>query len=510
MNKKIKILQIGENNWNKILSDKHLREVDWIFINTNLHDLDFQNSKYKEIDVMICTDTIDEEVLNQFHHCIEPYSLIIDKRLERYVPSHIINTKSPVFMDFNKEWDVIDRIALYFFSDQRGSKLSTPSIIINQFFEGEKILYGQHRLKLKGNFSDIKSNFLLTWGRNIWMNGKSQKLWLEFSHSAHVNLTMTIVTDYGLNGEQFKTWTYSHNEIRNGIEVKIEEGMSHLNVSLMATGEGWLEIGPLHFRDSHGDYGEYLLGGKKFFDYQNEEIFYYFHPGDLKPPLNVYFAGYHSAEGFEGFYMMKKLGAPFILITDPRLEGGSFYLGSKELENKLIAIILKYLDILNFTTDDLILSGLSMGTFGALYYSAYLSPRFVILGKPLANLGTVASNEQLVRPGGFPTSLDILYSLTGSLTEDSILKLNKRFWDTFRINNFDSTKFIISYMINDDYDDSAYYDILEYLSDKNSLIIGKGLIGRHNDNSSGIIEWFLKQYEQLLREDFKRGRKDEL
>lgn len=48
-----------------------------------------------------------------------------------------------------------------------------------------------------------------------------------------------------------------------------------------------------------------------------------------KPPLNVYFSGYRPAEGFEGYFMMNKMNAPFILIGDPRLEGGSFYLDPK-------------------------------------------------------------------------------------------------------------------------------------------------------------------------------------
>ena len=108
-------------------------------------------------------------------------------------------------------------------------------------------------------------------------------------------------------------------------------------------------------------------------DERNQELFYYFHPGDLKPPLNVYFSGYRSAEGFEGFFMMKKLGTPFLLITDPRLEGGSFYMGSMELERQLIEIIQRYLQELHFTSDQLILSGLSMGTYGALYYASELS-----------------------------------------------------------------------------------------------------------------------------------------
>ena len=82
----------------------------------------------------------------------------------------------------------------------------------------------------------------------------------------------------------------------------------------------------------------------------------------------MYFSGYRP-EGFEGYFMMNKMNAPFILIGDPRLEGGSFYLGSETFEQGIINVIQKALDFLDFKHDELILSGLSMGSFGALYYA---------------------------------------------------------------------------------------------------------------------------------------------
>ncbi|XHB95377.1 accessory Sec system protein Asp2 [Lactococcus garvieae] len=51
-----------------------------------------------------------------------------------------------------------------------------------------------------------------------------------------------------------------------------------------------------------------------------------------------------------------------------------------ELERQLIEIIQRYLQELHFTSDQLILSGLSMGTYGALYYASELSPGYVIVG----------------------------------------------------------------------------------------------------------------------------------
>ena len=54
----------------------------------------------------------------------------------------------------------------------------------------------------------------------------------------------------------------------------------------------------------------------------------------------MYFSGYRP-EGFEGYFMMNKMNAPFILIGDPRLEGGSFYLGSETFEQGIINVIQK-------------------------------------------------------------------------------------------------------------------------------------------------------------------------
>ncbi|PTK05053.1 accessory Sec system protein Asp2, partial [Mammaliicoccus sciuri] len=157
-----------------------------------------------------------------------------------------------------------------------------------------------------------------------------------------------------------------------------------------ARGNGTVHLGPIHKRWSRLDMGQFLLGGSRFVDSQRQEFIYYFHPGDMIPPLNVYFSGYRTAEGFEGYYMMKRMNALFLLIGDPRVEGGSFYIGLSEYEQGIINVIDETLEKLNFKSHELILSGLSMGSFGALYYGAQLNPQAIIVGKPLVNIGTIA------------------------------------------------------------------------------------------------------------------------
>ena len=54
---------------------------------------------------------------------------------------------------------------------------------------------------------------------------------------------------------------------------------------------------------------------ERFFrDSHRQEINYFFYPGDLKPPLAVYFSGYRRAEGFEGFGMMRSFRLSFSLV----------------------------------------------------------------------------------------------------------------------------------------------------------------------------------------------------
>jgi len=301
-----------------------------------------------------------------------------------------------------------------------------------------------------------------------------------------------------------------HDQIINGepIYFKLDQN-SYINVSLYAKGNrGQFTIGQMHLRRAMADESVMIPGGGRIRDEENlgGEVIYYFNPGDLKPPLAVYFSGYRSAEGFEGRGMMGSMGCPFLLIGDPRLEGGNFYLGSQKFEQEIVAIILGKLALLGFEKSDLILSGLSMGTFGALYFASDLSPNSVIVGKPLTNLGSIALNERINRPTGFPTSLDMLLYNIGVVSKEASSQLNERFWSKFKSGDYRETTFAIAYMKQDDYDMEAFPMLFDFLKNNFPMtrVLYKGMIGRHNDNSPAINSWFLKQYKNILVHTFHR------
>lgn len=509
MDKKTNILQVGVKSFEPLLQDEDRQALKWTFLKLGTMDEEalkafIKKAKGRAFDVVLVTDKLDLKFLKKLSPLIETYGLIIDRKFKQKVSGRLKEEKLPLFMDVRHPQKMIQEIKRNFFSGQMGSKLHTNTIAVNEKFKGQVKLSGESFIQLKGGFSLFSELPVLTWQHNIGLYGRAKKIWLEFDHDEGIELSLRLIKIIESSSEVAEVIDYPEAELKAGIEVPYEKNIGYLSVALLVKGHGRLQVGPLHFRDSRKNYGEYLLGGKKISDSQNQELFYYFHPGDLKPPLNVYFSGYRSAEGFEGFFMMKRLGAPFLLITDPRLEGGSFYMGSDTLEQGVVEVIQTHLGQLGFTSAQLILSGLSMGTFGALYYASRLEPGHVIVGKPLVNVGDIAKNEKIIRPGGFPTSLDILKSLTGTLNQGGVESLNQRFWTQFDQGNFSETRFIIAYMRHDDYDVNAYRDLLEHLSDRDAAVIGKGVDGRHNDNSQAINQWFINQYGRILREVFNR------
>lgn len=502
----IQVLQIGCDDW-KISSNKL---INWTFFNSNLPIVEeevrtFIKSCNNTFDAVLVTDKLDNNLILLLSPLIEVYTLIIDEQLISDLSEELKQLKLPISLNIKDRDFVVKEIQENFFSGQMGSKLHTNMITTNKNFSGKIEHIGQTCVKLTGDFEQLNKTPIITWQSNIGVYKKRKKIWLEFTLDKTVNLIMKVYKIIEGTSKVLEIATLSQEEFKSGFEIPYEDSIGYISIALIAEGKGSFEVGPLHYRDSRKKYGEYIVGGKKIIDYKNQEIFYYFNPGDCKPPLNVYFSGYRSAEGFEGFYMMKRLGAPFLLITDPRLEGGSFYMGSQKLEQQIVETIKNTLKELRFRSNDLILSGLSMGTFGALYYASLLNPSHVIIGKPLVNIGNVALNEELVRPGGFPTSLDILRSLSkGELNIAAVKSLNSKFWKQFKLSEFSNTTFIISYMIHDDYDADAYKNIIEALSDKEASVIGKGIPGRHNDNSQAINEWFINNYRRVLLEKFDR------
>lgn len=479
--------------------------VEW----NNINDL--KEAIERGYDVCVLNRCINEKEARILLKKIRAYTLFLldDVQVDQWT-TWICTSRRARVLDIQTLQEFINEDIHLFYSYTYGEKYDPHSLSISQSFKGSVFWNGFSGVELDGDYGDDFYQ-VSYWRYNIPLfKGQILDLWLEYEKDESVSIALKIEQFEGgsLSALQNR-WIFSEEDLESVVCITNKKMDGPVFVSLLAKGKGKLKIVGLHDRHSRKEYGSFLPGGIRKVTSKREEVFMYFDPGDMKPPLNVYFSGYKTQEGFEGFYMMRNMGSPFLLISESRLEGGAFYLGDKEYENLIVFGIQDCLKQLGFDNSQLILSGLSMGTFGALYNGCKLRPHAILLGKPLASLGDMANNERISRPGGFPTSLDVLVKNYGNMSEKSIDALNHRLWDLFDQMDWSQTKFIVSYMLEDDYDMTAYDRLISHIDDIGVEIIGKGVHGRHNDDTYSIVAWFKNQYEGILKSDFGRGDLDE-
>lgn len=494
----INALQLGRSDWNHVyIIPQNL------ILNYSKELLEIPKKAY---DIVFIDRDISEEEATLLHKATKAYTFYVTESVQMGTAlKRLFLCKMGKILSQNDIQNFLFKEVKNYFPNPYGEKFSFKNLSVSQGFRGKVDWSGNYCITLNGDFgSELKQ--IVFWRNNIPVfQDQAIDLWLEYEKDGNVEVALeaTQFCQGSLSNVQQK-WIFKEDELKDVVVLDNQMESGPVFFSLLAKGEGRLRVIALHDRHSRRGHGVFLPGGIRLVTSKREEIFYYFDPGDLKPPLNVYFSGYKTMEGFEGYYMMRKMGCPFILIAEPRLEGGSFYMGDKEYETLLAEIIRKTMKKLGFSNDQVILSGLSMGTYGALYYGCDILPHAMILGKPLASIGDVAANERLHRPGGFPTSLDVLGFITGDINERMVQKLNQKFWDKFNKADWKDSKFIISYMIEDDYDMTAYKELISHIKDDGVKVYGKGIHGRHNDDTSSIVSWFVSQYHRVLMEDFGR------
>lgn len=386
-----------------------------------------------------------------------------------------------------------------------GTSLDSRRVEIHPDFGGIVTKKGSGKIILEGAFGLDDYQQVLVW-KNNWGGSGRVKFYPEISASESVSYYFRAYYKNGTTNSRIITNDFSSEQIKSG-EAFFDMGFSEfpVNFALFIKGQGKVQVGILHLRYDLS--GEHFLamGGKRLVQkgHMGEELGVYFNAGDLKPPLNVYFSGFRPSEGYEGRWMMGSLGSPFLLVYDPRLVGGAFYRGP-ELEEALVKEMQERLDLLGFSNKELVLSGLSMGTYASFFYGAQLKPHAIVVGKPLANIGGLAVNSRIFSPYDWDLAMDTLIHLMGALTKESASALDKAFWEKFEGANFSETTFIIAHMLQDT--DRPFKRIFNHLKQNypTAKVLHKGLEGRHNDDTPGVTSWFYKQYQQLLISDFDR------
>ncbi|KRL08208.1 accessory Sec system protein Asp2 [Schleiferilactobacillus perolens] len=411
-------------------------------------------------------------------------------------------------LDFTDRDRLVHVVHYDFFPGRWSYKLPFESLRVASTFQGDVLEEGQVGITLRGNFGADWTT-IATWQQMTWSYGDwYETLYPECQFSKDVDVQFLVRVVSIKSGALLSTHHLDASHFQDGITFYVGKEDAYIMVSVTARGEGDVTLGWQHVNRTRETYGHLFAGGEMIKEPQalSQGVATYFEAGDLKPPLIVYFSGFHGAETFEGNYMMRIFKSPYLLVTDNRLEGGASYFGSDGLEEQIAAAIRNTLKRLGFGPHDIIFTGLSMGTTAALYYGAQLLPRAIVVGKPLPDWGTVALTGRLLRPTGFPTALDMLLIHQGNTDSTAVAGLNEHFWKKFRKADFSRTILGIAYMKQDDYQPDAFPKIYRQLSEQNGRVqlLHKGWIGRHNDDTNSVVAWFVRTIRLTLKNEFNR------
>ncbi|KAF0498728.1 accessory Sec system protein Asp2 [Pediococcus acidilactici] len=438
-------------------------------------------------------------------------NILIDDRLElSKEATQALHLKNAQFISIPNAENLAKQFKEVFYNDQLGFKYTFDNIQFDSLFKGTVKQLGHNYLRIIDN--DIEEyQRVANWDGPIGVGGNT--LWeihTEFKRNnptTNVRLRVSLISP--ADAQIYYSKEVDNDQLKNDIPLEVNDDGAFILVELLVKGKDVdLTMGAITLNEGRDGRGTLLIGEDMEIDDEamGEPLYHYFDPGDFKPPLMVYFSGFRFNPGVEGMYMMRSLKGPSLLIEDFRILGGAFYVGGKKLESQIINLIQSTLKKLGFKPNELILSGLSMGTFASLYYSSFLNPDWVIVGKPLTSLGEIAANERINRPGGFPTSLDVVLRLTGGIADENIKQADDIFWNSFTKHDHSKTNFVIVYMKDDDYDGEAFEKLDRFLRKHSptSRIIHKGFTGRHNDQTGALGAWFKNQYQNILTTNYGR------
>lgn len=386
-----------------------------------------------------------------------------------------------------------------------GERIYIRQIQIQPGFAGKIQYLGAVSLSLSGSFGGSYTP-LLAWKRSIPVEkGEKKSLFLECTQDGSVSLSLTIRLCREGTGDDFaKEWHAPLSGTDPIVITAPENGTLCCNLS--ARGSGVVRIGTLHARNClpEGIPGTFVPGDIRNVTARREELFSLLLPGDAAPPLVVYFQDLSSAERFSLPSALQERNLPCLLLLDPRLESGAFFLGDADYERLVEGRIRAAMQALGFSDRDLLFCGETMGAFAALYYGALFAPGAMLLGMPILSLGTVAADERNSHPGKLETALDLLLFLTGGTDAEHAKELDIKI--TARIGQaaWEDSSIAVARMLQDDCDPKAYDTLVELLKDRGVLIYGKAFSGRLGSQKRDVETWLAMQLTRILSEVFGR------
>ncbi|ERL64521.1 accessory Sec system protein Asp2 [Schleiferilactobacillus shenzhenensis] len=422
--------------------------------------------------------------------------------------ARVMSLKQVLLVDFDDLAALAEHITDDWFASASasGKKFPQDNVAVSPAFQGQVRQTGYAALTLAGRFGTTWQP-LVSWPTPVPVAADQNIRFLpEIDCRDGARAQFIIGLRDHETGQLTKTVTLPADQLGTGLIFRVPAQAQDVALQLLATGKGTITLGQMHMNRARRGYGQLQVNDERLVGTEplNDTLLAYFDAGNLQPPLTVYFCNFNPTEGFSDAALVTEEDRPYLLFTDPRLVGGAFYYGSASLEQRVLAMIRNVLQRLDFGADQLIMAGSAMGATAALYYGAQLTPAGIVVGRPLVNVGSVAENLRIQRPGVFLEAADILQLHSGGTDRTAVQALNQRFWSQFKQAVFHDLTIAVGYMAQDDEDPQAFGQLYADLTGSTQAIqlVHKGFPGRHNDQPDEVAEWLSQEYHAIIQDRF--------
>ena len=254
----------------------------------------------KQVDIVILDRDITYKEKQALDKLTRAYSLFATEnaKLQNSVTQDYFNERSGLFLYSGDVQVFLEKEAAKYYRQPYGEKFKPEHISVGQSFKGSVRFKGNYDMLLEGDFGDTFSQVVF-WKSNIPVFDRQNiDLYFEHRRTGSVEVKLHIYKFYnGSIGDIQRVWKFSQDELDGIVTIDNDEFEGPVFVSVLAKGQGTLEVISLHDRYSRQDIGYFLPGGERIISSHGEEIFTYLDKGDCKPPLAIYFSGYRKQEG---------------------------------------------------------------------------------------------------------------------------------------------------------------------------------------------------------------------
>ena len=244
------------------------------------------SAKAKMYDLVLLARSPYEEELPVLYRLTKAYTLFVTEgtELSKEAEEYFLCRKGR-FLAEEEIREFLGKEVCNFFPKPYGEKFGFSAFSVSQTFQGQVKWSGNYKVTMTGDFGTGMQQ-IAYWRNTIPVfSGQAIDLWLEYRKSPDVQLSMKITQfKAGSLAEIQQIWEFTEEDMKETVTIDNQKQDGPIFVSLQACGQGSLEIIGLHDRYSRRGWGNFLPGGERTVTSEREEVFFYFDPGDRKPP----------------------------------------------------------------------------------------------------------------------------------------------------------------------------------------------------------------------------------